>query len=381
MYEQYQQHVKDLRCTNKYRQLHGRCQVNQDKCINFSTNDYLNLSTNHSVIEAVVVAAQEYGVGATGSRLLSGDRDCFHTIESSIAKSKGMEEAIIFSSGFQANVSALSALLSADVLGAPPLVFFDKLNHSSLYQGVFLSGAELVRYRHNDMVHLEVLLKQHKNDHRHKFIIAETLFGMDGDVLPIHDVAELAKQHHAILYLDEAHATGILGPLGYGLSTAIDLDGLHCIVMGTFSKALGCSGSYIACSKTIKEYLINKATGFVYSTAPSPAIMCGALKAWRMLPEMVNERSQLQHLSSILRSKLSKSNFDIGASVTHIVPIIVGEERVAIDMMNNLMNNNLIVSCVRPPTVPPGTSRLRIALCSHHQEKDLDLLVSTLERI
>ena len=381
MYKPYAEHLLTLNAEAKYRRL-GR--VSQDSIKNFldfSTNDYLALSRNKQVIEASINASKQYGLGTTGSRLLSGNTPLHEEFEAVIAKDKNTEASLIFNSGFQANESTLSSLLDEKILKTKPLVFFDKLNHSSLYQAIFLSKPELHRYHHNDMNHLESLLQEHKNDTRPKFIITETIFSMDGDIVPLKQIVDLAKHYNAFLYLDEAHATGMLGPKGYGLSTTVDLQEIPHVIMGTFSKALGSSGGYIACHNVIRNFLINKAPGFIYSTSPSPAVIGGAFKAWKMLENLDTERRKLQELGSLLRGKLQKLGFDIGNSSSHIVPIILGEEKTCLQAKEALLEEGIIVSAIRPPTVPPSSSRLRITLTAEHKVQDIEKLLTSLKKV
>lgn len=350
------------------------------KYLDFSTNDYLNLSQHPSLITAATKAVQKYGVGATGSRLLSGNKNLFTEFEQQIAKDKKTEAALIVNSGFQTNATVLSALLDQSVLKARPLVFFDKLNHASLYHGVFISNAELIRYRHNDMQHLTELLNNFTESNRPKFMIAETLFGMDGDVLPINDFLQLARAHQAFVYLDEAHAVGILGNDGYGLSTTVDFTDIPHLIMGTFSKALGCFGAYVACSNVTKTYLANKATGIIYSTALPPMLVAVAKAAWSLLPSLATERAKLLTLASKLRMELQNLGFKTGNSTTHIVPIILGDEERTMKAKDALAKAGILVSAVRPPTVPSGTSRLRIALTLEHDNQDINALIMALDK-
>ncbi len=381
MYELYKRYLSVLTNAGKYRRLGDSRQGNQGNCLNFSTNDYLGLKYNADIIEASIKAVKNYGIGATGSRILSGNNDLFEAFENSIAMDKNTEAALIFSTGFQANFSTLVALLDKKVLGAKPIVFFDMLNHSSLYQAIFASEVELVRYQHNDMTILEQKLLKYKDDSRPKFIITETVFGMDGDVVPLEKIALLAKKHKAFLYLDEAHATGIFGPRGYGVSTILDLSDIPHIIMGTFSKALGCSGGYIACSKVLQEYLINRAAGFIYSTAPSPSTIGAAFEAWKMIPIMQEKREKLLYLSDMLKQHLLELKLDIGNSTTHIIPVILKDENITMNFKKQLFEKNIIVSAIRPPTVPPNTSRIRIALTTEHNEQGVEKLVNTLKNL
>ncbi len=381
MYEVYEKYLTTLHNSGKYRRLGQLRQESNLEFLDFSTNDYLNLSHHKDIIRAGEIAAQNYGIGSTGSRLLSGNCKLFEEFEDTIAKDKKTDSSLIFNSGFQANISALACVLDDKILREKPLVFFDKLNHSSLYQAVFLSKSELKRYHHNDISYLESLLREYKNDTRPKFIVTETVFGMDGDIAPLEEIAILAKKFNAFLYLDEAHATGVLGINGYGLSTRIDLQDIPHIIMGTFSKAMGVSGGYIACNNIMRDFIINKATGFIYSTAASPALVGAAFKAWKLLKFLGQERETLQSLGYTLRKMLKDCGINIGTSETHIIPIILNEEDKCLRIQKALLQEGIIVSCIRPPTVPPGASRLRIALTTRHTHKDLKHLVETLSRV
>lgn len=353
----------------------------QKVSLDFSSNDYLGLSQNQCLLNSGLAASRKYGTGSTGSRLLSGNNDLFMQFESEIAMCKNTESALIFNSGFQCNAFVLSSLLDQKTLKCKPVVFFDRLNHASLYQAVFLSGATLVRYTHNDYAHLNSLISSHDYSQRPKVIVTETVFGMDGDIAPLDQIATIARTYNALLYLDEAHATGVMGKNGYGLSTTLDLSGITTVVMGTFGKALGSSGAYIASDKSIITYLVNFCPGFIYSTASSPFVIGAAQEAWRLLPSLECQRKSLIKNSDYLRTKIKKIGLACGNSTTHIVPIIIGEDDRTEYVAQNLMTLGIKVSCIKPPTVPPGTSRIRIAICTHHSEQDIDQLVEALRCI
>lgn len=364
----YQEYCAKLQKKHQLRQLNSASPTYK---IDFSSNDYLNLSKNPKLLEGAIEAGKKYGVGATGSRLLSGNCLLFEELEKQIAKDKGTEQALIFPSGYQANVSALSSLLDKTVLRNQALVFFDKANHSSLYQGTFLALAEIQRYNHNDLEHLEELLERYRHDSRPKFIVTESIFGMDGDITPIAKIVNAAAQHQAFIYLDEAHATGLVGQNGYGLSTEIDWQNVPHIIMGTFSKALGCMGGYIATSDELAEYLRNKASGFIYSTAVSPIVIGAAKVAWSLVAEFSAERKRIHQHADFFRKELMQLGFDVGYSNSHIIPIIIGNENDTIALQQKLLRQGVAVSAIRPPTVQPGRSSLRIALNSGHSIEDI----------
>ncbi|HCE59313.1 MAG TPA: 8-amino-7-oxononanoate synthase [Wolbachia sp.] len=379
MYHLYHEYCNTLQNKRKYRQLPDVTLA--PDFIDFSTNDYFNLSKSEILLEAAKLAGMQFGVGSTGSRLLSGNTKIFEDFEIQIAQDKKTESSLILNSGFQGNVTVLASLLDQSVLGSKPVVFFDKLNHASLYQAVFLSGAELVRYRHNDMDHLSNLLAKFANVLRPKFIVTETIFGMDGDIVPIEEIFTLSKEYGAFLYLDEAHATGVIGDRGYGLSTSINLQEIPHLVLGTFSKALGCFGAYVACSQVIKNYLINKCAGFIYSTSLSPIVIGAAAKAWSLMPHLSDQRQTLYLKATNLRDKLKMLGFDTGDSTMHIIPIILSDEDTVMNAKAKLLEQGIVVSAIRPPTVPPGTSRLRVALNVNHSEENINRLLHVLKQV
>jgi len=374
MHKPYDTYCLTRQATGKYRVLPDL----PENVIDFSSNDYLGFSRSGILLDAAIAAGQKYGVGATGSRLFSGNLPVFSELEAQIASDKITDAALIFNSGFQANQSVLASLLDAKVTGKRAVVFFDRLNHASLYQGVFAAGAKMERYQHGCMNHLESLLIKHNKYLAPKWIITETLFGMDGDIAPLADIIQLAAKYGAGIYLDEAHAMGMIGKSGYGLSTDFDLDDVPCIAMGTFSKALGGSGGYVACSQSIKNYLLNHAPGIIYTTAMSPMLVGAALSAWQKIAEMQADRKRLLGLSEKLRKYLQAAGFNTGLSETHIIPVIMGDEKKALLAREKLLEKKILVSAVRPPTVPPKTSRLRMAVSLIHTEEDIIRLVEGL---
>lgn len=356
------------------------CPLDQ-RISDFSSNDYLCLSQRPEIIEAGQACARQYGAGATGSRLLSGNLDCFEQLESQVAQFKNAESALVFSSGYQANASGLAALLDKSlwagtidgtVGSTAPLVFTDRLNHASLHHACQLAGIRQIRFRHNDMAHLAELLAKHAESTQPKIIVTETVFGMEGDLLPVEQLAEIALLHNAVVYLDEAHATGVWGPQGRGLGALAHpaIDALkamgHWVVMGTFSKAIGVSGAYVACSEIFKQYLVNRCTGFVYSTAPSPFVIGAVAKALEIIPEMDAERAALHLAAEQLRAQVQALGFNTGLSNTHIVPLVVGSAEACLELKNHLQQAGIRTSAVRPPTVPPNAARIRLALNTGH---------------
>ncbi len=370
----YQQFCVNLRQHDLLRHL-PHSQVAQ---YDFSHNDYLNLSQHPAMIRAAIEAATTLGVGAKASRLLANQQQPLRALEQQIAKDKHADCAMIFATGYQANVSVLSALLDRKALGQTPLVFADKLNHASMHAGCNLASVKQQRYRHADYDHLAWLLAKTRSLKQPRFILTESVFGMDGDVACLNTLCKLAKDYQAILYVDEAHATGLFGSKGYGLASDYgqDVD----ISMGTFSKALGGSGAYIACAKPLKRYLINRANGFIYSTAPSPMQVAVMHKSWEQIPFMQPPAQMLLQRAAELRRKLQALGYNTGSSCTHIIPIILKQANQVLKAQRLLAKQRIQVSAIRPPSVPLNQSRLRIALNITHDQHAIATLLNALPK-
>ena len=345
--------------------------VNGRKMINFCSNDYLGLAAHPLLKQRAIEYTEKYGAGSTASRLVCGNYDCFEKLEDKLARLTGHEGAIVFNSGFQANVSLLPALTDSDTL-----IFSDFLNHNSIIQGCKLSRCYVNTFRHNDLDHLEDLLKASAGNHPRNFIVTESIFSMDGDVCDIDTLISLSEKYNALLFVDEAHATGVVGKNGMGVSSNKNVD----MVMGTFSKGVGSFGAYISSNNMIRDYLINFCNGFIYTTALPPAVIGAIDAALELIPGMDKERKELMANSDRLRSGLSKMGYDTGKSTTHIIPVIIGEEKEALRLSGWLEENNVLATTFRPPTVPRGQSRIRIALTAAHNEKHVDLLLDLFGR-
>jgi 8-amino-7-oxononanoate synthase len=341
--------------------------------VNFAGNDYLALRFHPALIERARAFAAEHGVGAGASRLITGNLDLFADLEAKVAALKQKPAALIMASGFQANASVLQALLDRSVLGAEPLVFSDRFNHASIHFGCAASGAREIRYSHADAGHLGSLLAQHREDRRPKFILTESVFSMDGDVAPLAEIGRLAREYDAMLIVDDAHATGILGEGGRGLSDEAD------IVIGTFSKALGSFGAYVASSPTLRDYLINRCSGLIYSTAPPPPVLGAVDAALDLVPAFDAERAHVAALAERFRQGARILGYDTGASTTQIVPLIAGTNHAALSLSKRLRDAGYFVTAIRPPTVPSGTARLRLAFTAAHRTADVDGLLEALD--
>ena len=340
--------------------------------INFSSNDYLGLRFHAALIGRAMDWAEAYGVGAGASRLVTGNLDLFAPIEAKVARLKHKPAALVMASGFQTNAAVIQALLDRTVLGAEPLVFADRLNHASMHFGCQAAGVRQIRYRHGDASHLGELLSQYQGDSRPRFILTESVFSMDGDVAPLADIAALARAHEACLIVDDAHATGILGEGGAGLSAEAD------IVIGTFSKALGSFGGFVASTETVRDYLVNRCAGLIYSTALPPPVLGAIDAALDVVPGMNVERAGVASLAERFRAGAEGAGLDTCTSTTQIVPVILGSAETALAISLLLRQAGLWVTSIRPPTVPAGTARLRLAFTAAHHESDIDRLLDVL---
>jgi 8-amino-7-oxononanoate synthase len=337
--------------------------------IDVSSNDYLGLSRHPLLIERACAWTHKHGAGSRASRLVSGTSQDILDLEAKLAAFKGTEAALIFASGYQLNSSVLPALFE---LGGKPLVFTDRLNHASLHAGC--AGLKQIRFRHNELAHLEEMLEKHPGNFR--FIITESVFSMDGDRADVPALAALAEKHGAYLYLDEAHATGVLGPHGQGLAA-----GRATITMGTLGKALGGAGSYVAGSQALIDWLINRCAGFIYSTAPAPAAFGALDAALELVPGMDAERTRLAHMGDALREVLHDRDIDTLASSTQIVPAVIGSEEAALAAAQKLREQGILAIAIRPPTVPQGSARLRFALSAALTDAQFERVLTTVARL
>jgi 8-amino-7-oxononanoate synthase len=338
--------------------------------INFCSNDYLGLS-NHSHLKKKAEAyVNEYGTGATASRLVCGDFICHEELEVRLADWLNEDSALVFNTGFQANTTILSTLTDRE-----SVIIADKLSHNSLVQGALLSKSRLLRYKHNDLVHLEKLLTRESVQGKKIIIVSETVFSMDGDRCDVDGISELASKYNAFLYLDEAHAIGILGENGKGVSFGTDNVDLR---LGTFGKAFGVMGAFMTGSAILRDYLINYCPGFIYTTSLSPAVIGAIEGALDLIPEMDEQRRKVHANILYLKSKLLKMGFDTGNSDSQIIPIIIGDEKDTLSLSAYLEEKNILATAIRPPTVPHNSSRIRITLTAKHTRNHIDYFIDVL---
>lgn len=355
----------------------GRLVLEGEPVLNFSSNDYLGLSRHPLLVERSREWAARHGAGAQASRLVTGNLDLHEQVEAKLARLKGTEAALLLASGWQANAAVLPALLRAAASQGEVELYADKLNHASLHHGCQAAGVKQIRFRHNDLAHLESLLAAKAESAAgqpvSRFIVTESVFSMDGDRTDVERLATLADRYRAFVYLDEAHATGVLGPRGMGLAGLAP--GRIDLAMGTFSKALGGFGAYVAGSRALCDYLINACSGFIYTTALPPAVLGAMDAALDLVPTLDAERARLAAAGDHLRAALRGMGLDTGASSTQIVPAIVGDEARALELASRLEQRGLLAVAIRPPTVPAGTSRLRVTLSAAHRDVDVARLI------
>jgi 8-amino-7-oxononanoate synthase len=337
--------------------------------INLFSNDYLGLASDPRLKLAVLEAiAQAPRVGSTGSRLLSGHATVWEELEAEFAEFAGTSAALYFSSGYAANTGLLSAILVKE-----DIVFSDSLNHASLIDGLRLSGARKVIYPHGDLDALEDGLKNQSAPGR-RVIVTESIFSMDGDRAPLPAIVELAHRYGAEVIVDEAHATGTQGKAGRGSLAALDLQNDVLAIVHTCGKALASMGAFVCGSQALKHYLINHARSFIFSTAMPPYFAGQVRAALRLATTMDAEREYLSRLSDRLRRELHELNLDTRASTSQIVPLMCGENEAALKLADHLQTRGFAARAIRPPTVPPGTARLRLSLTARITESDVDRL-------
>ena len=328
------------------------------------SNNYLGLADHPRVREAAADAAMRWGVGAGASRLVSGTMTVHRRLEERLADFKGTDSALLFGSGYLANLGVVSALA-----GAGQTVFSDELNHASIVDGCRLARAETVVYRHGDVEHL--LWCVGRTGGRGGVIVTDSVFSMDGDVAPLAEIVQVARQAGLRVIVDEAHGTGCVGPGGRGAVADAGLEGEVDVVIGTLGKALGAYGAFAACSSTMAAFLTNCARSLIFSTALPPPAVAGAMAALELLCEQPRRVEKLQANADALRDELAREGFDVSGSTTQIVPLVVGDAGMAMAICEAALERGVFAQAIRPPTVPAGTSRLRLAVMASHTKGEL----------
>ncbi len=344
--------------------------------INFGSNDYLGLAGDERLIQAAIAATQRFGTGATGSRLTSGHKQLHQDLELAIASLKGTEAALVYSSGYLANIGTIAALA-----GTKDLILSDRYNHSSLKQGARLSGAKVIEYQHCDLEDLRQQLQSHRDSYRRCLIVTDTVFSMDGDLCPLPEILDLAIEYHAMLLVDEAHATGVFGTNGAGVVEHFQLMGQPLIEMGTLSKAIGSLGGYVAGSHNLIEFLKNRCATWIYTTGLSPADTAAAIAAIDIIQTVPELRQQLWQNVTFLRQLLTERLPELALipSASPIICIELPDAQTAIAVGSQLQQAGIFAPAIRPPTVP--TSRIRLSIVATHQQQQLVQLATAIAPI
>lgn len=340
----------------------------------FSSNDYLALSLHPDLVATSRKYLEMAGTGAGAARLMSGDLAVYHDLEKKIAELKGQEAGLLFGSGYLANCGIIPALV-----GRQDVVFCDRLNHASIYDGCRLSRARLLRFQHNDLNHLEDLLKS-KRGKGEALIVVESIYSMDGDRSPLKELISLKEKYGCLLMVDEAHATGVFGPNGGGVIEEEGVSSQVDIAMGTFGKALGSYGAYVAASDSMVDYLVNRARSFIYSTALPPAVVGASIAAIKIVQEQPELRQKLFDKVNLFKSILTEGGLE-GLGSSQILPVLVGKSSTAVHLAEKLRRKNIFATAVRPPTVPEGTARLRFSITLHQKNDVLKETATTLLKI
>jgi glycine C-acetyltransferase/8-amino-7-oxononanoate synthase len=338
------------------------------------SNNYLGLADHPRVREAAAEAAMRWGVGAGASRLVSGTMTIHRRLEERLAAFERSQACLLFGSGYLANIGVIGALATRG-----DVIFSDELNHASIIDGCRLSRAEVVVYRHLDVEHLHWSLRRHaRRDAGRRLIVTDSVFSMDGDLAPLEAIVELAHAYEARLVVDEAHATGTLGPDGRGALAQAGLQGEADVVVGTLGKALGSYGAFACADAEMIRYLVNTSRPLIFSTAPAPPAAAGALAALELMQERPHRIERLRSNARALREALAREGFAVAEEETHIVPLVVGDEDRAMELCQAAIERGVFAQAIRPPTVPEGTSRLRLAATASHTPADMRMAASVL---
>ena len=347
--------------------------ANNEHFLSFCSNDYLGLANHPDLIATMQSAAQASGVGSGASNLITGHHRYHDNLEKQLAKFVQMPAALLFSTGYMANIGVISALM-----GRNDAVFADKLNHACLNDGAFLSRATFHRFPHNDVVALEALLKT--STAKHKLIAADAVFSMDGDISPLPEYLSLCEKYDAYLYVDDAHGFGVLGEHGQGTLNHFKLKSPRIIMMATLGKAAGVAGAFVAGEQVVIEYLIQKANSYVYSTPAPPALSATLSASVNLIEQGDHLRSHLRTLTAYLKDNLNCKKWQLMPSDTAVQPLVVGGNHEALALSEYLQSCGVLVPAIRPPTVRVGTSRLRISLSAAHSIEDIQKLIKVLHQ-
>jgi len=335
------------------------------------SNNYLGLADHPRVREAAAEAAMRYGAGAGASRLVSGTMRIHRRLEERLAEFKGSERALLFGSGYLANVGTIQALARPG-----EVVFSDALNHASIVDGCRLAGAETFVYDHADLDHLAWGLEQAEG--RGSLIVTDGVFSMDGDIAPLEGIVELAREHDVRVMVDDAHGTGTIGPGGRGTAAAAGLEDEIDVLVGTLSKSLGAYGAYVCCERRVAKYLVNTARTLIFSTALPPPAVAAAMAALELLQSEPRRVEKVQRNSAMLREALNQEGLPTLPGITPVIPLVIGDAETAVAATENALGRGVFAQAIRPPTVPAGTSRLRLTVMASHTKSELREAASTI---
>lgn len=357
------------------------CTYNGKQVINLASNNYLGLAADPRLVEAAIAATRKYGAGSGAVRTIAGTMSIHMELEEKIARFKNVEACVVFQSGFTANAGTVSS-----ILGKGDFIVSDELNHASIIDGARLSGAKIKVFRHRDMVHAEELLREIENEPGHKLLITDGVFSMDGDIGPVDKLCDLADKYGAIMMVDDAHASGVLGRNGRGTIDHFHCDGRVDIQVGTLSKAIGSLGGYVCGTRDLIDYLYHRARPFLFSTSHPPSVAASCIAAFDILENEPERIERLWANTKYFKSQLANAGFNIGgvttpASETPITPIILGDGRVAMEFSKALFDAGVMATGIAFPTVPEGKARIRTIMTSEHTHAQLDQALETLTRI
>ena len=361
-------HGNDLYLMHKGKRHKGK------RLLNLASNNYLGLAGSESLKQAAMRAVETFGVSSGASRLITGNYALYDELEQYLCSFKKTPAALVMNSGYAANLGIISSLADRKTL-----VFSDRLNHASIIDGIILSRAGHIRYRHSDPEHLEFLL-QKAPEQAQKILITDTVFSMDGDRAALPELVLLCKKHKVAIIIDEAHATGLLG-LGKGLAAELGLDQDIDVQMGTFSKALGSFGGYVAGSRELIDLLTNRARSFIYSTALPPAVVGANLEALRQVEAHPEKGKKLQFMAGDIRRYLNSLGYNTGSSTTQIIPVILGESRKTMQFQEKLKELGIYAGAVRPPTVARNSARLRLCLRADMDDPEIELIKNAFKEL
>lgn len=363
----YREHFKELQSPQKEKVI-----IDNREIILLGSNNYLGLCDHIEMKKTCIESIEKYGVGAGGSRLTTGSYILNSQLEKKIKSFKNTEEALVFNTGYMANLGVIQALCNKDWV-----IFCDKYNHASIVDGCLLSGAKFLRYKHCNMDDLLYKINNFKG--KYNLIITDGVFSMDGDVAPLDDIVRISKKHNIITMVDDAHGFGVLGEDGSGTASYFKVNNEIDIHMGTLSKAVASIGGYVASKEYFIEYFKNFSKSFIFSTSLPPSSIATSIKALEIIKNKPEIRQQLLKLSCWFKNQLKSLGFKIPNTITPIIPVIVGDEKKTLKLSQYLFNDGIYIPAIRPPTVPQGTSRLRISITAAHTKKNLEYVIDSLK--